>query len=237
MDIAKTIQDNLLPGRETTLGPCSLVGRIEMMSLVGGDYYDWIPRGNNRHLIVVGDVTGHGLPAAIVTALVKSGLTVLAREPLPVNEICRILNDEMLNTLSRIKMMTCLVGDLDLTTMTFDYCNAGHAYPIVLSADGSGRYLKQTNLALGSLRKRAFKIDSYPLQPGDSLVVFSDGLVEIPNAQGKILGYDGFLEKVREIAACEPKELCDRIFDLAGQHAQGVAPNDDMTVLVVKVNS
>jgi hypothetical protein len=235
MDIAKTIQENLLPGREAVFGPCRLVGQTEMMSLVGGDYYDWIPRGDNQYLIVVGDVTGHGLPAAIVVALVRSGLMILAQEKLPVNEICRIMNEELLNTLSRIKMMTCLVGNLDLNTMTFEYCNAGHAYPIVLGADGSAEYLKQTNLALGSLRRRSFRIDSRPLRSGDTLIVYSDGLVEIPNAQGKILGYDGFLREVQALSSREPDVLCDQMFALAKRHAAGVPPNDDMTVLVVQV--
>jgi len=233
MNIARAVQENLLPSGGLRAGQFVIKGHSVMMSQVGGDYYDLLPVGPERVLVVVGDVAGHGLPAAIVMAMLKSGLTVLSKEPLGVDEIARELNEILLRLLARARMMTCFLGCLNPITGAFSFTNAGHNYPLLLPSSGESRYLKQTNLPLGSLKNRSYKKDEVVLNPGDTLIICTDGILEALDPLQKMLGYEGFRQWFAAGFPSDPEKLIELVMEGVERFTDGAPPQDDLTLLVV----
>ncbi len=233
MNIARTVQENLLPTTGMQVGGFALRGQSVMMSQVGGDYFDLLPAGPDRILVVVGDVAGHGLPAAIVMAMLKSGLLVLAAEPIGIDEIARQMNETLLRLLSRTKMMTAFLGLLQPSSGALSYTNAGHNYPLLVSPVQGTRYLKQINLPLGSLKNRSYKKDDLVLGPGDTLVICTDGVLEAMGPDGSLLGYDGFRAWFDPAPPSDPDLVIATVLERVEQVTGHGARQDDLTVLVI----
>lgn len=235
MDLARTVQETLLPTAPVRFGGFEMAGKSVMMSQVGGDYFDLIPRGGGRFLVVVGDVSGHGLSAAIVVSMVKSAFLLLAETTMETNEMLVAINDVMFKTLARKKLMTCLLGSLDTETGELRYSNAGHNFPWLGSSSGIGSFVKQTNLPLGSMRNRPYKIDSVTIPPGGTLVMFSDGITEAADPANVILGYERLGEFLRKSSCgASPESATEDLLDFVRAYSRGVPWQDDVTVLVVK---
>ncbi|NLI80008.1 MAG: SpoIIE family protein phosphatase [Candidatus Riflebacteria bacterium] len=233
MNIARTVQENLLPTEGLQVGTFALRGQSVMMSQVGGDYFDLLPAGPDRVLVVVGDVAGHGLPAAIVMAMLKSGLMVLAAEPIGIDEVARRMNETLLRLLSRTKMMTAFLGFLKPSTGAFSFTNAGHNYPLLISARAGSRYLKQINLPLGSLKNRTYRKDDLTLEPGDTLIICTDGILEAADPAGNLLGYEGFQRWFPASPGNDPGTVLAAVLERIAQYTGQGAPQDDVTILVV----
>jgi serine phosphatase RsbU (regulator of sigma subunit) len=233
MNIARTVQENLLPTTGLQAGQFALRGQSVMMSQVGGDYFDLLPAGPDRILVVVGDVAGHGLPAGIVMAMLKSGLLVLAAEPIGIDEIARQMNETLLRLLSRTKMMTAFLGLLQPSTGVLSYTNAGHNYPLLISPGRGSQYLKQINLPLGSLKNRAYKKDDLLFQPGETLIICTDGVIEATRPDGRLLGYEGFQAWFDPPPSGDPEAILAAIFERVGQWTGHGPRQDDLTVLVI----
>ncbi len=233
MDMARIIQDQLLPSAPVEAGGFRMAGKSLMMSQVGGDYFDMIPRGKDRLLLVVGDVSGHGLSAAIIVAMMKSGLTALAETDLEPNDILQLINGVMFKTLARKKMMTVFLGSLDVIGGRFTYTNAGHNFPYLRQQYGDGTFLKQANLPLGAVVTRKYKVDSIVLGKGDLLILYSDGITEVVNPAGKIPGYGGVKEFLDSVESRDPLVVVPAVIEFARGFSQGVPFQDDLTVLVL----
>ncbi len=233
MSLARTIQEKLLPSGPFSSPKFHIQGASEMMSQVGGDYFDMIPCGKDRLLVIIGDVSGHGMPAAIIVAMVKSGLTVLSRETLGLHEMFGIITEIMLKMLSRKKLMTCFGGILDKETGLFSYSNAGHNFPLLVPANGECKYIKQPNFPLGAMKNRPYKLESLILNPQDMLILFTDGIIEAQNPEGKILGYERFQEFIRNILPCSPEKIIERVFCLVKDYTQGSPKQDDISILII----
>jgi len=234
LDLAKTVQENFLPKGVVHAGKFKIQGFSKMMSEVGGDYFDILHRSETQKLVVIGDVSGHGLSAAMVMAMVKSALGILIQTPLKPNEMMTILNEHLLRILARKKMMTCIIGSLDVTTGSFSFSNAGHNFPLFVPAEGEEKLLKQPAVPLGSLRGRPYKLDTFDIRPGDTLILYTDGVVEARDTANKILGYENLAKFVKNLPTRDPEEMIREIFSLLERYTQGNLRQDDITVLIVK---
>ncbi len=197
MELSSAIQSRLLPVSDLRLGNIELSGRNTMTQAIGGDFFDFIPVSEGKTAVVMGDVAGHGVSAALVVAMAKAAFTILCREgtPSPAAILAEV-NRQFLQMLKRRKMMTCFIGILDSGTGVFSYANAGQCFPILAGKNGVG-FLKGDSNPLGVLGKARFASGEVRIRES-ALVLYSDGLAEATNAEGKPIGYDRFATFARE---------------------------------------
>ena len=178
MEQAAELQRKLLPGAAPAIDGYALEGYNLPCRTVGGDYYDFVPYSDGRMAILVGDVSGKGMPAALLMSSLQTAVHLLAEEsPAPlamVNRLNRLLCAKKLGN----RFITFFFGVLDPATGTLEYVNAGHNPPLLLRANGALEELGATGLILGILPQATYTSDSTQLQAGDRLVLFSDGITE-----------------------------------------------------------
>jgi sigma-B regulation protein RsbU (phosphoserine phosphatase) len=178
MEQAAELQRKLLPGAAPTLDGYALEGYNLPCRTVGGDYYDFVPYSDGRLAVLVGDVSGKGMPAALLMSSLQTAVHLLAEDsPSPLTMVCRLNRLICAKKLGN-RFITFFFGVLDPATGTLEYVNAGHNPPLLLRADGSLEELSATGMILGILSQAVYESASTQLAAGDRLVLFSDGITE-----------------------------------------------------------
>jgi serine phosphatase RsbU (regulator of sigma subunit) len=232
MAIGQQIQQSLLR-REEVPG-----AEIECYSQpareVGGDFYSVFPLDARRQGILVGDVTGKGVKAALYMTVATTLLQTLARrEPSPAR-VLAAANADLVPTMHRLKMfVTALYAVLDLETNTLTFANAGHLPPLLRRGD-TVREADLPGLPLGAVEGADYQDETIALEPGDAVVLYSDGYVEALDENNEMLGFEGLREVVRRGRAGSAANLMADLL-AAWQHATGGRPqHDDLTLVVVR---
>ncbi|HEV8630487.1 MAG TPA: PP2C family protein-serine/threonine phosphatase [Thermoanaerobaculia bacterium] len=230
---ARKIQASILPRKMPAYPPFEMAGRTEPMDKVGGDFFDLIPLTDKILGLAIADVSGHGLPAALQVRDVHMGLRMgMARDFKIVRTVERLNGIIHKSTLTS-RFVALFYGELELNG-TFIYVNAGHIAPFHLQPDGTARFLGEGGPVLGPLAGATYERGFVKMQPGDLLVMFTDGIVESrQQGQGEELGTDRLLELARELRGRRPAEVVAGIFARLEQWTGGSPPEDDRTVLVV----
>ncbi len=237
MEVASTLQANLYPQERLQVGNFEIFGKNTMTQAIGGDYFDYFPLTDGRVAIILGDVSGHGVSAALVAAMAKSGFTILCgthhQNPA---EILEKINRQLLALVKRQKMMSCFLGILDSANETFTGINAGQCFPILVDQSGKLSFLDLPSSPLGILKTGKFR--SRVVSVADKqIVLYSDGLAEAMNESNKPLGYDGFAEIVVKACREKPATPTDFIFGEVKKFTSPVAWADDATVIVIRKRS
>lgn len=234
LSLAREIQGNLLPKEAPRPPGYDIAGKSVPAKEVGGDYFDFLLLDRPRLGFCLGDVSGKGLPAALLMANLQAairGQALAATSPVSCLEK---VNTLLFRSTSPEKFATLFFGCLDTEAHHIHYCNAGHNYPLLLRTGGGTQRLSAGGLALGCLESFPFEESRAELAPGDRLIVFSDGVSEAVNADDEEFGE----ERIAEVAAADPgataAELIEKILREVGRHAAGRAQHDDMTLVVVK---
>ncbi|MBI3037667.1 serine/threonine-protein phosphatase [bacterium] len=233
---AKAIQENLVLQKPLILEDFEIEGAMRLASSLGGDYYDAIECPGNRVAIFIGDVAGHGIPAALVVALMKMAGYLLLEDlnATPASVLFRL--DRHLYEHGRSLHMTMFLGIIDLKSSTFSYSTAGQAYPIHFSKTGS-KLIGQPQYPLGIKKRRPFAFQEIHLDPGDLVVCYTDGLIEPINSNQEMFGYDRFLRVVEELGIKSVREILDGIFSAVDRFSEMNERQDDQTILVVRRRS
>ncbi|MDY7094766.1 MAG: SpoIIE family protein phosphatase [Acidobacteriota bacterium] len=246
MELAAQIQRQLLPESMPRVAGWELHGWNRPARQVGGDYYGVMERPGGRLLTVVADVSGKGMPAALLVSNLHSALDLLLgpeglldQEDLLVDEVVGThllhrLNRHVLDSSLPNKFITLLLVELDLATGRARYLNAGHNPALLLSVDGSLRYLEASGPPVGLLPEATYRVDTVTLHPGDLLCLYSDGITECTNLQGVELGEEQLLELLRRHAAEPLPQLAGRLDAACRRFARGLAQGDDQTLLLVR---
>jgi len=234
MEMALTIQRTLFPTGNLTVGTVEISGRNEMTQAVGGDYFDYFTLAGDRAVVLLGDVSGHGVSAALVTAMAKAGFHLLfERYPADPRQVFEQMNLQMYEILRRKKMMTCLCGLIDLKNQTMQMLNAGQSFPVMVADNGSPQLCELVSNPLGVLKKGKFAESTIPLT-GIGIVLYSDGLIEALNADGQMFTYDRF----QQAAATALNQLqatpAQTIFQTVRQFTGSIPWNDDATVVIIR---
>ena len=214
LEVAKLIQQNFLPKQLPELSGWQVAAYYRPAREVGGDFYDVIPLPDGKVGFVVGDVTDKGVPAALVMAATRSVLRASAQRLVEPGEVLERVNEHLCPDMPEKMFVTCLYGVLDPETGHFRFANAGHDLPYVKTAEGSEE-LRARGMPLGLMPGMPYEEKETVLQPGDSLLLHSDGVVEAHDPDGEMFGFP----RLKQCVADYPGggELIDRV--LADLHA------------------
>ncbi|HNX77148.1 MAG TPA: CHASE2 domain-containing protein [Candidatus Rifleibacterium sp.] len=232
---ASMVQEQLLPAMELAFNDYTAYGISRSASALGGDYFDYFVVRDRYLLVIIGDATGHGVPAALAMAIGKATVLMSLEKNLSPDELIEGMNATLFKSLKRKLMMTAALLWVDTATHEFEYRNCGHPYPYKLSDDGSVTQIAASGLFLGT--KAAYRSgEPYKgiLQPGERLLFYSDGLIESMPVTNDQDGYIAFNDYLLSRPKLPIREACHDILD---QHPffKGQQPQpDDFTALIVE---
>jgi PAS domain S-box-containing protein len=187
LHIARLIQQTLLPKSLPGLPDYEVAAYYQPARQVGGDFYDFLELPDGRLGLIVGDVSGKGVPAALVMAITRTMLQAAYRLGSP-GEILEHVNNTLYRDIPPNMYVTCLAALLDSRTGRLQYANAGHDLPYLRHADSVSK-LRATGMPLGLMPGMSYEQKEFTLQPGDSVLLYSDGLVEAHDPQREMFGF------------------------------------------------
>jgi phosphoserine phosphatase RsbU/P len=237
LDVARSIQRSILPRTKPRLPGFEVGVLMEPMRSVGGDLYDFIPLDGNRLGIVVGDVSGHGVPAAIFMALAYSLLHAEARRAGSPGEALRNLNYHLLGMNQSSMFVTVLYGILDGDTREFEYARAGHELPVLMNAQGEVAELPSgSGQMLGLFPNPRLDEQRVILSPGSLLLLYTDGVNEAMDRQGRQFGLQGLLAALCAggPARGTAQDTCNAAFAAVRAHSDAEALHDDVLLVAVQ---
>jgi phosphoserine phosphatase RsbU/P len=234
LDVARTIQQSLLPRSLPQAGHFRIHAVTTPCRTVGGDYYDVVALPEGRVGLVVADVSGKGLPAAMMSMTLQGAFSALAAADLPLEELLRRINSLLYDRTPPQMYATLFYGVLD-PKGRFQFVNAGHVPPFVLHAGGTVESLDFPNFPLGMFEQGTFGVSSLQLHPGDQILVFSDGLTEAQNEAQEMLGEARVQEILLAVPqGAEPADVCARIVRAAESFVGSAPQADDVTVALLQ---
>jgi sigma-B regulation protein RsbU (phosphoserine phosphatase) len=237
MQTAANIQRNFLPKNDPVFEPYDISGSMRACHQVGGDYYDFIPVSPTRLGVVIADVSGKGVSAALLMASLRASLHAEIPDTKDLAPLTAKLNDFVHLSSDSHSFISFFFGILDRKTGEVVYVNAGHNPPLVVNPAGGARSLDSTGFCLGMFPSVSFETRTTRLEPGEILCLFTDGIVEHPNGEKEQFGDDRLAGKIRESAGLPAREIVDRIYDEVISFAGCDESGDDMTLVVVKRKS
>ncbi len=228
---ARVVQTSLLPKTPPDLKGFTCVARTVPAEVVGGDFYDWIPLREDSVVFAIGDASGHGIPAALQVRDVVTGLRMGLAMDFRLAHIAARLNQVVYRSDLATRFVSVFFGELE-GTGNFIYVNAGHVPPLVLRSSGVEE-LSTRGLVLGPNPEAQYRRGYARLEPGDLLVLYTDGIVERASAADEQFG-ESSLRRILAGGRARPvQELLEEIFSAADAHGVG-AWGDDATVVLVK---
>ena len=234
LEVARQVMSGLLPSDTPKLDGFDIAAVIEPAYEVGGDYYDFIPLGNERWGFAMADVSGKGAPAALVVAATRATLYALAKRELALRAILQRAN-EFINasTGPRAKYVTLFYAVLDTHARRFIYINAGHLPPVVLRRNGEVELLRSGGFPLGFFDNPRYFEQFVQLESGDLLCLYTDGITEATNAKDADYGRSRLIGVLKKYQSSSSSEVCRALLSDVRRFS-GSAPADDATVLVIR---
>ena len=233
--IARNIQQSLLPSEQTVKSSktINIKGLQIPAKYVGGDLFDYYVR-DNKLLFCIGDVSGKGVPAALLMAISHSLFRTISSH----NERPEIMMEALNNAISEnnpdIMFITMFLGIMDLTTGTISYCNAGHNPPIVIK-DGHAEYLdSEPSLLLGVELSAKYTAHELTLAHGDTLFLYTDGLTEAENTEHETFGEKRALETAAHFGTLTAEQQIEQMHQAVDQFVNNAEQSDDLTMLAIQ---
>ena len=234
LQIARELQQNLLPASLTTTEGVEIASYFEPSAAIGGDYFDILRLDETRLAVVVADVSGHGLSAGLRMAMLKAALSMLVEQELPPSEIFAKLNHMVRSEQSAAPgrpLVTATLSLFDPRSGKLEIHNAGHA-PTYLLRGGEVEEFVLPSSPLGALGDR-YASREIDLVPGDVIVWLSDGLIEAVDEEEDSFGYERIVDALRGPAG-SASEVRDRLLSRVAEHTGSVPAADDRTLVVLR---
>jgi len=233
MELAKEIQERLIPGELPAIPGLDLAARMIPSRQVGGDYYDAIPVGQGRTLFLLADVSGKGVAAALVMSNLQAALWATAELGMELKRWAGHLNDVLYNRLEGSRYVTGVLLLMEADGRRGTYLNAGHPPGLVWSPRGCRR-LPSTGPPLGMLPGQAFESGEVVLEDQALLFLYSDGLSEAADSAGEDLGVEGLERLLAEVSHEPARVAADRILAAVEAHGGADQDRDDRTLVLLK---
>ncbi len=242
LEVARTIQETLVPGNDTVDRQfIKLSGYFQPATTCGGDWWTYHDLKDGKVLVVIGDVTGHGVPSAMITAAAKAACDVaraVNNDDVSCTQLLEIMNRAIFESARRKFVMTCFASIIDPKARTITYANAGHNFPYLYrQTDGKGEFgsLMTRGNRLGDLQESKYAAKTTELMPGDILVWYTDGIVECENDKGEEYGEKRFRSSIRRAAHMEPAEMREVVVNSSYQFFGDRPRKDDITMVFARI--
>ncbi|HUK12956.1 MAG TPA: PP2C family protein-serine/threonine phosphatase [Thermoanaerobaculaceae bacterium] len=231
---ARRIQLSILPKRTPRYADFDIAGGSRPADVVGGDFYDYIPVTPEFFDLVIADASGHGLPAALQVRDVYVGLRMGLTRDFKLARTVERLNSIINRSKLASKFVSLFIAELE-TSGNLIYVNAGHVLPFILHADGAIEYLRTGGMVLGPSPDATYRRGFAQLDPGEALVLYTDGITECHHhASGEEFGISRLQTIVRRHAHRKAEEIVQTIFQATSRYAGDATPEDDQTVVIVR---
>ena len=229
---ARTIQRRLLPNEIPQIAGCRISGAWRPARTVSGDYFDVLKFNDSNAALCIADVSGKGMPAALLMSNVQAAVHAFASESLSPSELCAKVNRVVSSSTGEDKFITFFYGLVDAEQKKFVYTNAGHNAGILLRRDGSLIRLEPGGAVLGPFPNWNYKHEEIELKDGDRLLLFTDGVTELRSLTGDEFGEERLIDLLTENRELDADELRDLIVQAVVSFGGGEF-QDDATLLVL----
>ncbi len=234
LDWAKATQENLLPKEDPVFPPFDISGSARTCQYVGGDYFDFIGLGPDALGIVIADVSGTGIGAAILMAHLNGALHSGIRATEDLSKLAAELNDDIHQKSEINAFISFFLGIVDRKKSELTYVNAGHNPPLLLDTAGRVQSLRSTGLCLGMFPGASCETKKVTLGPGDLLCLYTDGVVESRNDAGEEFGEERLRDVLKENASLPARGIIEKIYSTVFEFTNNPKPEDDISLIVLK---
>ena len=234
LELAIEIQQQFQPSAPPTVEGYEFQGISFSCYEIGGDYYDFIPRHDGKMFVALGDVSGKGTAAALLMSSLHAAIHAQAVAKSSLAETITSVNKYLSENTPANRFVTLFLAELDLTSGKLNYINAGHNPPLIARMDGQVQQLDSGGFPLGIIPMAEYEIGEMQLQPGESLVIYSDGVSEANNLKGDEFGMERLEEVIKQNIKSSASGLRDKIESALSAFTQTAPANDDITIVIVK---
>lgn len=237
LEVARQVQLELLPPSDPQLAGFDISAYNFPTEEVSGDYYDWVPIYEDQIGLVIADVSGKGVPAALLMAFLRASLRNATHTGYATHISMSKVNNLLWESIERNQFVTAFYGRLDATNRTLAYSNAGHNPPLLIDAEGRTRYIDRGGLPLGMFNDTRYHEYYLSFSPGDMLVLYTDGATEAANVNDEEFGRDRLAEAAKSAYSLSAREVIGRMEKAVLEWTGGLGATDDVTFFVIKALS
>ncbi len=237
MEIAKKVQQLLFPKSLPENDNFSIDAHYSPHHTVGGDYYDWLSIDENRKIVCIADVSGKGVPAALLMSNFQASLRTLLRKTTNLEEVIHDLNHQVFESANGENFITFFNALIDLKEKKLTYVNAGHNPPFLMSSNGNIEKLEKGTLVLGALREIPFlEIGTTEIQNTQTLLLYTDGLTEAFNEKDEEFGPERVMDILNNNIDTKPALILSSILKEIDDFIGKKALSDDITLVACQYN-
>jgi CHASE2 domain-containing sensor protein len=234
--VARRIQQGLLPKDVLRVNGVEVAGVNLPCFAVGGDYFDYFPMADGRIALAIADVSGKGVPAALLMSNLQAIFRAECARGASVALVPEQANKQLMESMAgNSKFVTFFYGALDAEARRMCYSNAGHNPPLVVRADGTIEELSTGGLLLGVFPLATYDVGEVALEPGDVVVLFTDGVTEAESSRQGLYGDERLHALVRRVRTQSAKEIGEEICRDVERYSHGLHQSDDVTIVIVKL--
>jgi len=234
LEVARQVQLQLLPPRDPQLPDFDISAYNFSTEEVSGDYYDFVNIYDDHLGLVIADVSGKGVPAALLMSFLRASLRAAIHIGYAPNVAMGKVNYLLWESIETHQFVTAFYGVLDATNKTLAYANAGHNPPVLIDADGKARFIERGGIPLGMFRDTRYYEYYVPIESGQTLVLYTDGATEAASPDGCEYGRDRFEQRVRDGRHLPARDLIKSLHEDILEWTGGRGSGDDVTFVVVK---
>ena len=236
LELARGVQRSFLLSEFPALGRLEVHASNVPSRQTSGDYYDVVPVGSDALLLAIADVTGKGMPAALLASMLQASLRVQASESLSIASVVESMNRLICHAGARERLATLFLARIEAETLRMTYTNAGHDYPVVFRCNGERLELDRGGLIAGVDEGARFEEGEVVLEPGDRVLLYTDGVTEASNGPGEFFGKERLYKLVQSMRPeLSARELVECILHEVRTFLEDEEQPDDMTVMVLRV--
>ncbi len=234
LEIAREVQLELLPDGDPQLKDFDLSAYIFPTEEVSGDYYDWVKMFDDQIAIVIADAVGKGIPAALLMAFLRASMRASVQIGYAPHIAFARVGNLLWDSVESHQFITAIYGILDATNRTFVYSSAGHNPPLLVSKDGTHKFVEYGDMALGMFRDILYHQHFIRLEKGQVMVLYTDGITEAANESGDEYGSERFAQRVMDGLQLSARDLIEFIREDIAVFTRRTDLDDDATLFVVK---
>ena len=234
LEVARQVQLALLPPHDPEITGYDISAYNFPTEEVSGDYYDWVKIFDDQIAIVIADVSGKGVPAAILMAFLRASLRAASHIGYATHISMSKVNYLLWESIERNQFVTGFYGILDAAKGTLAYSNAGHNPPLLVNAAGTSRFIDKGEQPLGMFRETRYHEYYLEFEPGDVLVLYTDGATEASNPSGEEFGRERLAQAVKEMHDRPAREMIASLQLAVLEWTDNKGANDDVTFFIIK---